>query len=285
MNLKNSFNVINGGNGIMFQRPLADVVYFYALYSIGCSFLIAAFMNLLFFRPLPLSAIFASLAWIVIMLIPFVRGCGRFGVRQHFGNVLGHLIRNRFCQHVIDESGSHILCFGYKFLNYLHYFMKVKASGVKSVNWEAGQGNIPENENCWNIIMNFDPSAIVLNGVHDLGRCWHFGPSGQSKSHQESHGKQFIDFLRSNGVHLALPPFELIGQEATVVAESPYSCVERVRVGENEYSACGRRIDKGCTVVIEEIRGTSVYVREKKVASSYLEAADAQLPGTSSPRS
>ncbi len=59
-----------------------------------------------------------------------------------------------------------------------------------------------------------------------------------------------------------VPPAALVGQVAEVV-ESLHP-LGRVKVGTDEYSArpIERMIDQGSQVVIEEIRGTSIYVRQ-----------------------
>ncbi len=262
MKQKAYFEISEGGREITFKEPLGHVLFTAILYTIGYSCLIVAFLNLLFLRPMPLSALLASLAWIAIMLTAVVSGCRRNGTRQHFGNVLGNFVRNRFAQFGVDDSGNPILSFGYRCRTKRHYFLKVKSNGITSVDWGPGQGNIPGKENDWNVAVWFDPHAVVFDGIHDGVRLHIVGPSGH-KAGRESFGKGFIAFLQTNEVHLTMPPCELLGQEAEVIeALHPLG---RIRVEKDEYPArpIERMIDKGSTVVIEEIRGTSIYVRQK----------------------
>jgi len=279
MKQKAYFETLEGGTEITYREPFGQMLFGATLYTIGYSCLIVAFLNLLFLRPLLLSCLLASLAWIAIMLSAVGAGCRRNGFRQHFGNVLGNFIRNRFAQFVADASVGSALCFGYRYGNKRHYFLKVNSKGITSVDWGPGQGNIPGKDNDWNVAMWFDPGAVIFDGIHDGVSLHIVGPSGH-KAGRESFGKGFIAFLQANEVHLTLPPCELLGQEAEVIeALHPLG---RIRAERDEYPArpIERMIDKGSIVLIEEIRGTSIYVRQKKRPNQASEVTARKLAET-----
>ncbi|MGD1086438.1 MAG: NfeD family protein [Verrucomicrobiota bacterium] len=246
---------------IIFRESLGSVLFGGILYGIGCSFFFLAIANLLFVRPLPLIALLASLAWIAIIVGPLISGCRRTGTRQHLGNVLGNFIRNRFAEFTSADPGQPTLCFGYKYGSRRHYFLKLRANGIKSVDWGPGQGNNPGKDNDWNVALWFDVGSILFDGEGSSLGIYIVGPSGH-KAGREAFGSRFIEFLKANQVPLNLPPSGLIGQVAEVV--EPLHPLGRIRVGTDEHvaRAIERRIEKGSKVVIEEIRGTSIYVRQ-----------------------
>jgi hypothetical protein len=255
------FQTVAGGREITFRESLRQVVFNGILYGIGYSFFFLAIVNLLFVRPLPLIAILASLAWIAIIVATLVLGCRRTGIRQHLGNVLGNVIRNRFAEFTSSDSGESILCFGYKCGSTRHYFLKLRSKGINSVDWGPGQGNIPGKDNDWNVALWFDVGCIVFDGNQNGLGIFIVGPSGH-KAGREAFGSGFIEFLKANQVDLTLPPAGLLGQVAEVV--EPLHPLGRIRVGTDEHvaRAIERMIEKGSKVVIEEIRGTSIYVRQ-----------------------
>jgi hypothetical protein len=281
MKQKAYFETREGGTEITYREPLGQTLFAATLYTIGYSCLIVAFLNLLFLRPLPLSCLLASLAWIAIMLFAVGSGCRRNGVRQHFGNVLGNFIRNRFAQFVADASVGSILSFGYRCGNKRHYFLKVRSKGITLVDWGPGQGNIPGKDNDWNVAMWFDPGAVIFDGIHDGVSLYIVGPSGP-KAGREIFGTGFIDFLKANQVSLALPLHDLLGQEAeVVVALRPFG---RIKIGQTEYPSrpLERMIDKGSRVVVEEIRGTSIYARQIQGPNKASDATSEPAPGAAS---
>jgi hypothetical protein len=263
MKQKEYFKTSDGGREITFKEPMGQVLFGAILYLIGYSCIVVAFLNLLFLRPLPLICLLASLAWISIMLTVVGSGCHKNGTRQHLGNVFGNFVRNRFARFAVDASGNSVLCFGYRCGPKRHYFLKVKPRGITSVDWGPGQGNIPGKDNDWNVAMWFDPGSVVFDGIHNGVSLHIVGPSGH-KSTREILGKEFIEFLKANEVHLTLPPCDLLGQEAEVIAE--LHPLGRIRLGKEEYAArpIEGMIEKGSIVVVEDIRGTSLYVRQKK---------------------
>lgn len=255
------FQTVAGGREITFKESLEEVVFGVILYGIGYSFLVLAIAILLFVRPLPLIALLASLVWITIIVGPLVSGCRKVGAAQHLGNVLGNFVRNRFVMVTSANSDERILCFGYRYGSKRHYFLKVRSRGIKSVDWGPGQGNIPGEDNDWHVTLWFDAASIEFNGEGtDLG-IYIVGPSGQ-KATREAFGSGFIEFLRANQVSLTLPPAGLLGNMAEVV--KPLHPLGTIRVGTEDYPAkpIKRMIETGRKVVIEEIRGTSVFVRQ-----------------------
>ncbi len=266
MQQKAYFQTVAGGREITFKEPFGPVVFVAILYAIGYSFFFVAILNLLFVRPLPLIGLLASLAWIAFIVAIVVSGCRRTGIRQHVVNVLGKFIRNRFAEFASDDSGESILCFGYRIRATRRYFLKVRPKGITSVDWAPGQGNIPSKDNDWNVAMWFDVGSIVFDGIHDGLGIYIVGPSGR-KSSRESFGNGFIQFLKANQVPLTMPPRDLLGKVADVV-ESLHP-LGRITIGTDEYPArpLERMIEKGSQVVIEDIRGTSVCVRQRNAPS------------------
>ncbi len=254
------FQTIAGGREIRFEESVAEVVFSVVVYGIGYSFFFLAIANLLFVRPLPLIATLASLAWIAVIVGPLVSGCRRVGTTQHLGNVAAHFLRNRFVAATSVDSGEPILCFGYRCGSIRHYFLKVRSKGVKSVDWAPGQGNIPGKDNCWNVVLWFDVASIEFNGEGRSLGIYIVGPSGR-KSTREAFGSGFIEFLKTNGVRITVPPAELLGQAAEVV--EPLNPRGKIRVGGDEYVAHTIQgiIETGSKVVIEEVRGTLAYAR------------------------
>jgi hypothetical protein len=256
------FQTVANGREIVFRESLVNVVFSGVLYGIGYYFFFLAIANLLFVRPLPLIAFLASLAWIAIIVGPMVSGCRRIGARQHLGNVLGNFIRNRFAEFTSADFGESTLCFGYKYGSNRHYFLKLRAKGIKSVDWGPGQCNIPGKDNDWHVALRFDVASVLFDGGRRIWGIFIVGPSGP-KAGQEAVGSSFIEFLKANHVPLNLPPSGLLGLVAEVV-EPLHPPLWRIRIGTDEHVArpIGRRIEKGSKVVIEEIRGTSIYVRQ-----------------------
>ncbi|MFA4945470.1 MAG: NfeD family protein [Lentisphaeria bacterium] len=262
MKEKAYFHTIDGGKEITFKESVGQLVFVGILYAIGYTCFFVALLNLFVLRPLPLSGLLSSVAWIAIFLSAVVSGCRKNGTRQHFVNVLGHFIRNRFAQFMSDDAGGSILCFGYRCGTRRYYFLKLRPNGINSVDWGPGQGNNPVKDNDWNVAMWFETASIVFDGTHDGLGIFIVGPSGH-KAGREAFGNGFIDFLKANQVQLTLPPKVLLGQSGDVV--EPLHPMGRIRVGTDEYAArpLERMIKKGSKVVIEEIRGTSIYVRQR----------------------
>jgi hypothetical protein len=277
MKRKTYFKTVSGGKEITFRESLGQLLFVGVLYIIGYSFFFVAIFNLLFVRPLPLITLLASLIWIAFIVALFVSGCRRTGARQHLANILGNFILNRFAIFTSDDSGDSILAFGYKLGSKRNYFLKLRAKGITSVDWGPGQGNIPGGDNDWNIAMWFNKSSVIFDGTRDgVGRIlddeggiYIVGPSG-NKASREAFGNGFIEFLQTNGVRLVLPQRELLGQEAEVVKSFPFG---RIKIGANEYEAKSIEgiIDTGSKVVIAEIIGTSIYVRQTERPDKALE--------------
>ena len=267
MKQKACFHIVADGKEITFKEALFQIVFVSIMYAIGYSCFLVAILNLLFVRPLPLGSLLASLAWITIIVVTFVSGCRKTGIRQHLVNILGNFVRNRFAIFMSDDSGESLLCFGYPFASQRHYFLKVRSKGTFSVDWGEGQGNRPEKDNDWYVAMWFDAEAIVFDGQfdEDRGRLPVYIVASGHKAIQESFGNGFIEFLVANQVHLKLPPRDLLGQVAEVV--EPLAPLGKIKIGSEEYAAkpLERMLDRGCRVVIDEIRGTSVYVRPSSI--------------------
>jgi hypothetical protein len=254
------FQTVAGGREMTFEEPLGNVVVSVILYGIGYSFFLLAMANLLFVRSLPLVSLLASLAWITIIIGSLVSGCRRMGTGQHLGNVLGSFLRNRFAEITSADSGEPILCFGYKCGSRRHYFLKLRSKGIKTVDWGPGQGNVPGKDHDWNVALWFDVGSIEFDGEGSGLGIFIVGPSGH-KAGREAFGSRFIAFLKANQVHLTLPAAELLGQAAEVVER--LHPLGKIKVGTDEYVAHTIEgiIEKGSKVVIEEIRGTSIYAR------------------------
>ena len=281
MRQKIYFEIQEGSHEFTYRESLGQMLFAAAMYAIGYFCLIVSFLNLLILRPLPLICLLASLAWIAIMLSSVMSGCRRNGFRQHFGNVLGNFARNRFAQFVADASMGSVICFGYRCGNKRHYFLKVNSKGITSVDWGPGQGNIPDKDNDWNVAMWFDSGSVIFDGTHDGVNLHIVGPSGP-KAGREIFGRGFIDFLKANQVNLALPPRELLAQEAEVIlALRPLG---RIKVGQTEYPAhpLEQMIAKGSRVVVKEIRGTSIYVRQIQGPTNASDATLAPVPSAAS---
>jgi hypothetical protein len=255
------FQTVAGGREITFKESLTNLFVSVILYGIGYSFFFVAIANLLFVRPLPPITLLASLAWITIIIGPLVTGCHRLGTAQHLGNVLGTFLRNRFVEVTSLDSGEPILGLGYRCGSRRHYFLKLRSKGIKSVDWGPGQGNVPGKDNDWNVALWFDVASIEFNGEGTTLGIYIVGPSGR-KSGREAFGSGFIEFLKANGIHITLPPAELLGQAVDVVER--LNPLGKIKVGADEYAAHTIRgiIERGSKVVIEEIRGTSTYARE-----------------------
>ncbi|MCP4258983.1 MAG: hypothetical protein GY774_15980 [Planctomycetes bacterium] len=143
--------------------------------------------------------------------------------------------------------------------------MKLRSEGIKSVDWGPGQGNIAGKDNDWKVALWFDVDSIVFDGERSSRWIYIVGPSGD-KAGREEFGSRFIEFLQANRVNLTLPSAKLLGEPADVVQD--LNPLGKVRVGTDEYVAhyvAGTArgiIKKGSSIVIEEIRGTSVYARK-----------------------
>ena len=256
------FQISADGKEITFNERLGQVLFVWAAYLIGSAFFLLAIYNLLFARPFPLVSLLASVAWIAIMLAFIVPGCRRNGIRQQFINVVGSCVRNRFAEFTSDDSGTPILGFGYKLGSTRHYTLKLRPEGIASVDWGPGQGNIPGRENDWHVAMWFDVGSVVFERDQSGLGIYVVGPSGP-KATRETFGAGLIEFLRTNGVQLALPPRELVGQEAEVTKSvSPFG---KVKIGGDEYAAFPSEgvVEEGARVTVDEIRGTTVYVSEE----------------------
>ncbi len=244
-----------------FRESLGPAVFSAILYGIGYAFFFLAIANLLFVRPLPFIGLVASVVWIAFSLGPLVSGCRKTGIRQHLGNLLGNFIRNRFAEFISTASGDSILGFGYQRGSTRHYFLKLRSRGITAVDWGPGQANIPGRDNDWSVALWFDAGSIVFDGKGTRWGIYIVGPSGH-KAERAAFGNRFIEFLKANQVPLALPPAALLGQAAEVV--EPLRPLGRIKVGTDEYTArpLERMLEKGIRVVIEEIRGTSIYVKQ-----------------------
>jgi hypothetical protein len=243
-----------------FEESLAEALFGAFLYTIGCSFFCLAIFNLLFLRPLPPASLVASLLWTAFIGGLAGSACHRLGVRQYVGNVLGNLTRNRFARLAPGNDGESLLSFGYQWGSRQHLFLKLKARGIQGIDWGPGQGNVPGKDRNWNVVLWFDPNSVVFDGDRYGIGIYIVGPSGP-KPDRETFGRSFIDFLQQNRVQITLPPATLLGQVADVA--TPLDPFGWIRIGDEEYRArpVKQRIDRGKQVVIEEIRGTSVYVR------------------------
>lgn len=252
---------VAGGREITFKEPLARALLSVILYGVGYSFFFVAIANLLFVRPLSPIALLASLVWITIIIGPLVSGCRSLGTAQHLGNVLGTFLLNRFVEVTSLDSGEPILGFGYRRGSRRHYFLKLRSKGIKSVDWGPGQGNVPGKDNDWNVALWFDVASIEFNGEGTTLGIYIVGPSG-GRSGREVFGSGFIGFLEANGVHITLPPADLLGQAVEVVER--LNPLGRIKAGAAEYAAHTIRgiVEKGSKVVIEEIRGASIYTKE-----------------------
>ncbi len=269
---RQAFSITLGGKGITYSESVGQLLFISVLYVVGYSCFFVAISNLFFLRFLPLGGILASLAWIVIFGGSVVSGCRAVGVRQHLVNTLGHFVRNRFAEFNVDSSGVSIISFGYRLGARRFYFLKLRANGIKAVDWGPGQGNVPEKDNNWNVALWFDPHSVVFDGCPDAHGIYIVGPSG-NRSSRELFGKGFINFLMSNQVHLELPAQDLLGKEGEVT-HSLLGSSGKIRIGAIEYSAratewrsglSGNRASlrsSGTRVLIKAIRGTSIYVEE-----------------------
>ena len=258
------FEISEDGKEIIFQVPLWLRLFTITLYTMGYLALIAAIFNVLFVRPLPLFALLSSLAWIAIQPSCVIYNCRKHGTRQHIRNVWGQFVRNHFVQFTVDASNDPVLCFGYMCGAKRNYFLKVKSTGITGVDWGEDQANNPKVDNFWHVAMWFDPCAVVFDGSHSTPTVWCIGPS-RCKADTETFGKRVVAFFIANGVHLTVPPGEMLGQEAVVIeALHPLG---KIRVGGREYFAkpIAQMMDAGCAVVITEIRGTLLYVRAKQI--------------------
>jgi hypothetical protein len=255
------FQTLADGREITFKESLANALFSLILYGIGYSFFFLAVANLLFVRPLPLIGLLASLAWITIMVVPLVSGCRKVGTAQYLGNVLGNFLCNRFVQITSADSGEPMLCLGYRCRSRRHYSLKLRSKGIKLIDWGPGQANVPGIDNDWNVALWFDVDSIEFSGQGRSLGIYVVGPSGR-KSGREAFGHGFVDFLRTNHVHITRPPAELLGRAAEVVER--LQPLGKIKVGADEYAAHTTRgfIERGSKAVIEEIRGTSIYVRE-----------------------
>lgn len=233
------------------------------IYAIGYSFFILAILNLLLFRPLSLVGLLASVIWIAIIIGLHILFSHKVGIRQHLVNIVEGITRNRFAYFTSGDSGESILCFGYMFLSRRYYVLKLRPKGIISIDWGPGQGNDPERDNSWYVTMWFDENSVVLDGSGDGLGIYCIGPS-LPKAACEAFGSAFIEFLIANQVHLKPPSQDLLGQIAEVA--EPLRHLVKIRIGTEEYPArlFAMEIDRGTTVVVEEIRGTSVYVTEQK---------------------
>jgi hypothetical protein len=133
-----------------------------------------------------------------------------------------------------------------------------------------GRETFPGRTNDWNVALWFDVGSILFDGEGSSFGIFIVGPSGH-KAGVAAFGSRFIEFLKANQVPLNLPPSGLLGQFAEVVA--PLHLMGRIRVGTVDHvaRAIERRIEKGSKVVIEEIRGTSIYVRQTSVPNHSVE--------------
>lgn len=256
---------------MIYRESLSQLLWMNFLYVIGYSCFFVAIHNLFILRPLPLAGLLCSLAWIAIFGGSVIAGCRNVGFRQHLVNTLGHFIRNRFAGFIEDDSGDSVLCFGYKLGNQRFYFLKLKSRGINGVDWGPGQGNIPERDNDWHVALWFDATSVLFDGCHDACGIHIVGPSVK-RSSCELFGKDFIDFLISNQVHLNLPSQELLGKEGEVI-QSLIGRAGKIRIGADEYSAratewrsgLGNRASlrkHGTRVVVKRLSGTSIYVEE-----------------------
>jgi hypothetical protein len=257
------------GKEMTFEGSLGQCLLIGVARAVGYSCFVVAVLNVLyalFLQPLPLRSLLASLAWIAIISALHISGCRKNGIRQHLVNFFGSCVRNRFAVFASDGSGESILCFGYVFASERYYLLKLRSKGIRTVDWGPGQGTRPGRDNDWHVAMWYDVDSVVFDG--DGSFCefgiYIVGPSGHKASRVEF-GGEFIEFLRANQVPLKLPPRDLLGQVAQVV--EPFHPLGKIRVGTEEYTAVLRPWKgEGRVVVIEEIRGTSVYVRGKNEA-------------------
>ena len=255
--------VLPGGKEITFQESLSEVMWAVFFYGIGYVFLLLAILHLALVRPVEPFGLLASLAWIAIMVLHFVFGCRRLGTRQHLGNVRSNFIRNRFAQFAPDASGEPMLCFGCQTGSTRHYFLKLRPKGIKSVDWGPGQANNPKRDNDWNVALWFDPASVVFDGSPPTGSGIHIVGSSGPKKERAAFGKEFIEFLQTNQIDLALPATTLLGQTAEVLASGRWGMNVTIRVGTDQYVAHSLQGTPKAEskAIIEEIRGTSIYIR------------------------
>jgi len=257
------FYTLSADNEITYLNPIGEVIWMAFLWITGYSFLALGILNVFFIRPMPVAGIIASLIWIGAMSIGLLYDCRRIGVRQHLISLLGCFIRNRFVQFVRDDSGVALLCIGYKFRSKRMFFLKVQATGINKVDWGMGQasGIAGKDMNDWSVAMWFKGDAIVYNRKGNDLRLYIVGPPGR-RDRIEEFGNTFIDFLKSNGVEIDLPPQDLIGRHGEVSMTLGFSA--KIIVDGNEYHAqpVGRKLKEGTPIIVSEVRGTSVHIKE-----------------------
>ena len=267
MRSKTNFNLSADGKEFTFEESLGGVIFISIISVIGGFGFIASIFNLLIVRPLPLGGLIASLAWIALMSSIVVSGCRKMGIRQYLVQWLGEFVRNRFAIFNTDETGTVTISFGYKVNTSRHYLLKVIANGITRVDWGPGQGNDPTRDNSWIVFMHFEREAVVFDGGQSKWSLCSVGPSSP-KAGRELCGEGFMRFLAANGVRLQVPPKELLGQTADVAETRPIGksrcLLNRIKIGGQVYFArAGKLLTNDANkFMIEEIRGTTVYVRQ-----------------------
>lgn len=257
---KTKFYQVVKDSEIAFSNPIGDQIAHIILYGIGYSFFLLALFNLFLIRRLPAISIIASLTWIAIIVVLIVASCRRIGIRQHLIDFLGSFIRNRFIEIIKKDSNTLLLCFGYVFASKRFYFLKIRADGIKAIDWNLGQASnmTGKDMNDWSVALWFNVSAVEYNEKDSQLGIYIVGPSG-SRDKIETFGNELIDFLCRNQIDIILPPQDLLNKEG-VVSEA-LSPVGKITIENKEYSAHTVKgaVKTGSRIIVKELRGTSIY--------------------------
>ena len=245
-----------------------------------------ALFDLVLLRTMPAVAVVASVLWLLFLYWQVGQACREDGsVRQFAINQVGVYARRQSAEIVRPDGGPPILCFGYSLFGRRFSYLRVRCSGIQSVDWGPGQatGLAGRDMNDWHVCLWFGKGAVAETQRSYKHGIYIVGPS-RRKEDTERFGNQFIDFLCRAGVtaaqadRTALP--SLIGKRG-LISHLAHP-IGKVIVEAHEYPAHpqGGFFEVGTEVEVRAVSGLSLMVRQIEAQPPVPESAAGPSPAS-----
>lgn len=180
--------------------------------TIGCSllglFTLVAAGNLWYAHHVSLTALIASLLWLLLVAFLFVSSVlDEGGIRQFIVNFLGVFSQYHFVCTTPGSDRAITICIGYMLFGRPHYRLSIDLTALSSIDWRTGQGTAISGRDMddWHVTLWYHhpegPRQKSVPGMRSE-ELFIIGPSGPRET-TEAFGQQLVEFLRNAGVQLS----------------------------------------------------------------------------------
>lgn len=180
--------------------------------TIGCSliglFTLAALNNLLHVSQVYVTAIIASLLWLLLITFLTVSSVlDEGGIRQFMISFLGIFSRYHFIRATPGTDQAITICVGYIMFGRPHCRLTIDSRAISSIDWSSGQATAIAGRDMddWHLTLWYHhsqgPRQKPTPGMRSE-EIFFIGPSGPRETIDEF-GQQLVAFLKNAGVELS----------------------------------------------------------------------------------